>query len=439
MQKLLVVCSTFLLVACGGGGDDASPTPTCVAPKVLQNGVCITPAPIPTPTQNGSLLQASFDKQAGMLTLEWQDIATNELGYRVERKVESAIAAVTAVTSVWNTVEDLPAYDGQGQKITWKKPITTQGEYRVLVKLPTENRVLLTNASKQSLTISPNIQANIILSKVEPLNDKVDISIQAVGFTPTLVSYYVDLSRVSSLTSTVAPSFILPWDTAHLADGNHLLAARLEIAKDNYLFISRAVKIDNPIKLKELQVKRGEGVNRDTVNVLALASADVGIKQVQLFLNNQPLAILTEPLQCIMTFDGCTGIYGYGWDIPVSSLLFGQNELLVRAESMQGAIAERTAQYHKDDNPVISLIRPTIAEIVHKDLIVSGTVVDELDDIAVSIKLRDVEIYSGANKNFSTIYDMSSLPFGTYTITVTAKAKTGNAATATSWVSYRAE
>lgn len=131
MQKILVVCSTLLLVACGGGGDDASPTPT----------------------QSGSKLQASFDKQASTLTLEWQDVSTNEIGYRVEQKVESAAAAVTAVTSVWSTVEDLPAYDGQGQKITWKKPITTQGEYRVLVKLPTENKILLTESNQQTLIV----------------------------------------------------------------------------------------------------------------------------------------------------------------------------------------------------------------------------------------------------------------------------------------------
>ena len=112
-----------------------------------------------------------------MLTLEWQDIATNELGYRVEQKVESAVAAVTAVTSVWNVVEDLPAYSGQGQKITWKKPITAKGEYRVLVKLPEQNKVLLTAGSAESLIVSPDVQAFIIFSQQEPVRGSVNLSV----------------------------------------------------------------------------------------------------------------------------------------------------------------------------------------------------------------------------------------------------------------------
>ena len=218
MLKLLSpLCAVLLFAGCGSDSSESS-VPSITPPIITSQA-----------TQSGSKLQASFDKQASMLTLEWQDVTTNEVGYRVEQKVESVVAAVT---SSWVVVEDLPAYDGQGQKITWKKPISTQGEYRVLVRLPEQNKVLLTDGSAESLLVSPNIKASLVFSQQEPVRGSVNLSVQIAGITAKSVRYYKDLFALGS--ATTSPDFMLAWNATNETDGVHQILAQIEVSPNNY-------------------------------------------------------------------------------------------------------------------------------------------------------------------------------------------------------------
>jgi hypothetical protein len=412
-QKMLKVlsplCMVLLLAGCGGG--DSEPTPT--------------PTPTPTiQTQSGSQLQASFDKQAGMLTLEWQDIATTELGYRVEQKVESVVAAVT---SSWVVVEDLPAYDGQGQKVTWKKPMTSKGEYRVLVKLPDQNKVLLTAGSAESLMVSPDVQASIIFSQQEPVRGDVNLSVQVTGVTPVSVKYYNDLFAVG--VAKISPNFMLAWLASRETDGVHQILAQIEVSPNNYVLIQRQVQIDNPnLSLRDITLNQ----TLNSLRVGTQATSSAGVKKLQLFIDNQPFTVITSPKRC--EDPSCSP---YEWNISLDQFGFGNHEIKIKAEDNSGEIAEKTTTFLKNAQPQLLLTQPIDGQIIGNTFQIAGSITDDEADPLLVISLRDLEIYRGVGKQFSTNFDMSSLPFGTYTLTFSITPKTGSIVTKTVQVNYQ--
>jgi len=410
LKVLSPLCIALLLASCGGDSGESTPTPT----------------PTPTiQTQSGSQLQASFDKQAGMLTLEWQDVATNELGYRVEQKIESVVAAVT---SSWIVVEDLPAYDGQGQKVTWKKPMTSKGEYRVLVKLPEQNKVLLTAGSAESLMVSPDVQASIIFSQQEPVRGSVNLSVQVAGVVPKSVRYYKDLFGLGS--TTTSPNFMLAWNASNETDGVHQILAQIEVSPNNYLLIQRQIQVDNPsLSLGDITVNQILG----SLRVGVRATSEAGVKQLQLFIDNQPFTVLINPKDCV----GVSSCFPYEWNVSLDQFGFGNHEIKVKAEDKSGEVLEKTSTFLKNAQPQLLLIQPMDGQIIGNTFQIAGSITDDEVDPLLVIKLRDLEIYRGVGKQFSTTFDMSSLPLGSYTLTFTITPKTGSIVTKTVQVNYQ--
>lgn len=416
MLKLLSpLCAVLLFAGCGSDSSESSAPPT--TPPIITSQA----------TQSGSKLQASFDKQASMLTLEWQDVTPNEVGYRVEQKVESVVAAVT---STWVVVEDLPAYDGQGQKITWKKPISTQGEYRVLVKLPEQNKVLLTDGSAESLIVSPDIQASLVFSQQEPVRGSVNLSVQIAGITAKSVRYYKDLFALGS--ASTSPDFMLAWNASNDTDGVHQILAQIEVSPNNYLLIQRQVQVDNPnVAVRILSIADYGGVLHFGVT----ATSDVAIKQLQLFIDGKPFGIVTELTRCFLEKDLVP--YAYQWEVNKQQLAFGTHEIKIKVEDNMGEISEKTTTYLKNDAPTINLVKPQDGEIVGNILQVTGSITDDEADPLLVIKLRDLEIYRGVGTQFSTSFDMSSLPLGSYTLTLLVTPKTGSSIAKTVQVNYQ--
>lgn len=414
MLKLLSpLCAVLLFVGCGNDSSELPVSPT--TPPIITSQA----------TQNGSKLQASFDKQGGMLTLEWQDVTSNEVGYRVEQKVESV---VTAVTSSWVVVEDLPAYDGQGQKITWKKPISTQGEYRVLVKLPEQNKVLLTDGSAESLIVSPDIQASLVFSQQEPVLGNVNLSVQIAGVTAKSVRYYKDLFAIGS--ATISPDFMLAWNTSNETDGVHQILAQIEVSPNNYLLIQRQVQIDNPnLSLASITVNQ----IGDSLTVGTRATSDAGVKQLQLFIDNQPFTVITNPKDCFAE----SKCFPYEWNISLANFNVGHHEIKIKAQDNVGEIAEKATTFLKNAAPQVLLTQPIDGQIIGNILQVAGSITDDEADPLLVIKLRDLEIYRGVGTQFSTSFDMSSLPLGSYTLTLLVTPKTGSSIAKTVQVNYQ--
>ena len=414
MLKLLSpLCAVLLFAGCGSDSSESS-VPSITPPIITSQA-----------TQSGSNLQASFDKQASMLTLEWQDVTTNEVGYRVEQKVESVVAAVT---SSWVVVEDLPAYDGQGQKITWKKPISMQGEYRVLVRLPEQNKVLLTDGSAESLLVSPNIKASLVFSQQEPVRGSVNLSVQIAGITAKSVRYYKDLFALGS--ATTSPDFMLAWNATNETDGVHQILAQIEVSPNNYLLIQRQVQVDNPnLSLSSITVNQ----IGDSLTVGTRATSDAGVKQLQLFIDNQPFTVITNPKECV----GDSRCSPYEWNISLANLNVGNHEIKIKAEDNAGEIAEKITAFLKNAQPQVLLTQPIDGQIIGNMLQVAGSITDDEADPLLVINLRDLEIYRGVGTQFSTSFDMSSLPLGSYTLTLLVTPKTGSSIAKTVQVNYQ--
>ncbi len=398
------------LIGCGGNSDEST-TPTPVIPSL--------------PTQTGSKLQATFNQQDGMLKLEWQDISSSELGYSVEQKVDSAVAAVT---SSWVAVEDLPAYSGQGQQITWQKPISSKGEYRVLVKLAGQNKVLLTEGSAQSLVVSPSVDATIVFSQAEPVHDTVGVSIHTTGITPKSVTYYSDLAFQGTLTT--APNFTLGYIASRQIDGSHLITAKIEVTPNNYVLIQRQIQVDNP----DLSMQINSTTNLKNWSVTA--TSKTGIKEIVAYLDNQPIDLLTPPKKCSFPnsiSETCA------FNIDLNQLAFGSHELKFIAKDNGGEVLEQSRVFIKNSTPVINLDTPANGQLTGKTLHIAGSITDDEDDPLLVIYLRDLEIYRGVGKQFSVNYDLTSLPPGNYAIKLNVTPKSGTGTNLVVNVDYPAQ
>ena len=282
------------------------------------------------------------------------------------------------------------------------------------------------------LIVNPNIQASILLSTAEPLRNSVDLSVQIQqGITPKSVTYYSDLFKLG--TSTQAGSFVYGWSLASQTDGQHLLTAQIETAPNNYFFITKQVQVDNPnISLAAIKVSQ----SMSNLNIMTTATSDSNIKKVQLFIDNQLISTLTSPKVCTDNDYICSP-NTYEWNLDLQQFGFGNHQIKIKAEDNAGEVAEKTTNYLVNAQPQLTIANPLDGQIVGSSLAISGTVIDDEANPLLVIKLRDLEIYRGTTQSFATTYDMSSLPLGSYTLTLSVTPKTGSTITKTIQVNYQ--
>ncbi|MBK8327887.1 MAG: hypothetical protein IPL02_13200 [Moraxellaceae bacterium] len=271
-----------------------------------------------------------------------------------------------------------------------------------------------------------------MLSTAEPLRNSVDLSVQIQqGITPKSVTYYSDLFKLG--TSTQAGSFVYGWSLASQTDGQHLLTAQIETAPNNYFFITKQVQVDNPnISLAAIKVSQ----SMSNLNIMTTATSDSNIKKVQLFIDNQLISTLTSPKVCTDNDYICSP-NTYEWNLDLQQFGFGNHQIKIKAEDNAGEVAEKTTNYLVNAQPQLTIANPLDGQIVGSSLAISGTVIDDEANPLLVIKLRDLEIYRGTTQSFATTYDMSSLPLGSYTLTLSVTPKTGSTITKTIQVNYQ--
>ena len=123
-------------------------------------------------------------------------------------------------------------------------------------------------------------------------------------------------------------------------------------------------------------------------------------------------------------------------DLTARSTSKGNSDFSILSETFN-EMAEKITAFLKNAQPQVLLTQPIDGQIIGNILQVAGSIIDDEADPLLVIKLRDLEIYRGVGTQFSTSFDMSSLPLGSYTLTLLVTPKTGSSIAKTVQVNYQ--
>jgi hypothetical protein len=389
------------LSACGGGGS-GEPSPSPANP----------PPAGPTADDLGKARASGveFVLAAGTRTLEisWKDTFDGELGYRIE----------TLSGSVWVAAESLPPSDQPSALYEWTRIIDHSSTYRVVARRGIYDVPLENLAGHTDVTVAPAAATppSLELDHAEPVGGAVQVTVSAAGDARS-AEYFADASRIRK--STAAPTFAVPWDTRELPDGAHSLIAKIEQSDGGFIEVRRSVLVDNPNVAVSLHVGSDNAGIRE---LLATASADSGVHDVEFFANGQSLGVAAQH---------SSNTWTQSWD--TRSLAAGDFTLRVVATDNAGEQADASQTVTIDRLPVVTLESPVDGAIVPVAgvLPLRGSLADDLPGASVEIYFGDILVLDTAQRSFSFDYPLASFPAGQYTVTIVASDSSGQIATQT--------
>ena len=127
-----------------------------------------------------------------------------------------------------------------------------------------------------------------------PVSGSVTLNASAsdnVGVTD--VRFYVDNSSMALATDTTSP-YSATWNTTTVTNGTHTLKAVARDAAGNTTTSTRTVTVDNAKPVVSLAAPNGGAPVSGTVTLSASASDNVGVTQVQFFVDNSSTALATD-------------------------------------------------------------------------------------------------------------------------------------------------
>ncbi|MEN9416415.1 MAG: hypothetical protein RI988_35 [Pseudomonadota bacterium] len=258
-----------------------------------------------------------------------------------------------------------------------------------------------------TVTAIPADAPTIVVDRSEPLSGTVQLSLsKAVVGT---VTWFVDLRQIG-----VAPS--VSWATTGVANGSHLLVARVQPGTDSAYEIRRTVTLANSSITISTQVSGTTG----TIAVDAIPSSPFGITRVRATFDGVDAGTLTAPNACTSRFS-CPTNNAYRFNVDAAVAKSGNHTMVFTVTDGSGATQTASVPVPVNNPPLLNVTAPADGGFVFGTLSVSGTSsTDKTGAVTVTARLGDVQFLQTTSPSFAANYDVSGLAPGSYLLTVRA-------------------
>lgn len=413
---LIFSLTMMLLVNCGGGGSGSNP-------GALEN--------VDQASAQSSGLKATFSPDIGIVQMAWKDTFPSALSYRLESQ---------AADASWTELDGIPGNHGDGSILTLQRVVASDTTFRVQAVLPTHSVPLQTTEGETTIRVvlpKSTEPLMILLGQSEPVSGTVQLTVSGAP-SALSVEWYADLQSIGN--STFAPNFTALWDTGSLTTGTHLVIARVQTSPGSYIELRRTVEVNTPTVTVKVGIT-GMTIRDDSpYSPIYYAGADAvyvigtsayGIQSISASLDGQSLGTLTAPNGCLFFGPYLWGVVPaeiiecngpavhYLFPIDTATYRSGIYILTASATDGNGQTATITQTVSFANTPALALTSPSDGQLVYGTLAVAGTVTsDKPGPVTTTATLGSVPILNSQEASFSTTYDLTGIPAGSYTLTV---------------------
>lgn len=341
-------------------------------------------------------LAAAVDASGRRVTLSWRDVFPPGTTYRVESQPLAGGVPVQRA---------LVAGAGNGGTLTWSVDIGESTSFRVVAVRAGLTDLPITTAqgvAAASVAFSPAPPA-IIVDAAEPLSGTVRLRLSDGVVYPN-VDWFVDLNRIDSVEGAVGG--LVAWNTGSVANGDHLILARAQIATNSFIELRRTVRVGN-VLLDVTTTDYGDG----DLFLTAYANSSSGIASVDGSFAGTPLPRLTAP-NCA---DCGAQSSAYRWVIDRTRYPSGAYPVVVTAVDRDGNRKTVERQVQVNNKPVLTLRSPQRNEIVQGKLFISGQAsTDRPGVLRTTATLGGLTVLDTTALSFETSFDLAGLTPGPY-------------------------
>ncbi len=254
-----------------------------------------------------------------------------------------------------------------------------------------------------------------------PVSGTVTLSATAsdnVGVTD--VRFYVDNSTTALATDTTSP-YSASWNTTTVTNGAHTVKAVARDAAGNTTTSTRTVTVDNAKPVVGLSAPGGGGPVSGTVTLSATASDNVGVTQVQFFVDNSATALATD----------ATSPYSASWNTTTVSN--GAHTLSAVARDAAGNTTLSAPVVVTVANPDVTA--PTVAVAAPTGPVsgvasLSASAADNVGVAGVQFFINGTAVGGeDTTSPYSTSWNTATVANGSYTVTARARDAAGNITT----------
>jgi len=344
-------------------------------------------------------LLATLDTSGRRVTLSWRDVFPTGTQYRIESQTAGAAFVIRA------TVD---GSGGTGANLSWSADLSESATLRIIAVRAGRTDVALKTAQGATTTavVVATVAPTIVIDRSEPLTGTVRLSI-GNGVAYPLVEWFINLNRLGNVAATAGNP--INWNTETVASGEYLILARLQTATNTFVEVRRTVRVANVSLTGRL-----EEPTSGEIQVVARATSASGISNVEATINGTSLGRLTAPncATCAAPSES------YRWILDKSRYPSGSYAIRITAIDREGISKSVDLTLEIRNPPTLTLDTPGDYDIVHSKLSVRGRVgSDRAGPIRTVITLGSVTVLDTTSTNFETVFDLSGVPGGGYTLT----------------------
>ena len=399
----LLVC----LVACGGGSGMGTTMPPATSGDTAQ---ALADA-------QAAKLSASLDPITKLATLTWSDTFPAGTHYAIEQM---------SATDTWTQVDSVPGLAGAGASVSWTHTTNVNSTFRVAATLTGSAMPLQTAGGATSVQITvPATAPSIVLDQAQPVSGTVNASI-ANGGTYSSVSFYLDLTLAG--TSTSAPAYSTPINTAGLIAGSHQLIARLTSAPDSYIELRLTFQVMAGELTLAVGIPGPPGPEPPAPVLLVSASSQYGITSISASLDGHALGTLTAP-NCIYagTLGALCNAYTYQFAFDPVATGSGPHTVQVTATDGNSVTVTQVFTVTVTNPPSLTVSTPVDGALINSTLPIQGSFATDKQGatVSLSVTLGDLPVLSTSQSPFTASFSLAGVTPGGYTLTATATDSTG--------------
>lgn len=346
-------------------------------------------------------LSASVDSSGRRVTVTWRDVFAAGTSYRIESQGFGGAGYVARATVVGGA--------GAAATLTWSIDIEESTSFRVFAVRPGLLDVpLLTVQGVAAASVAfSTVAPTIAFDASEPLSGVVRLYIGNRVNYPR-VDWFINLNPIG--TTIGAAGNPIDWNTAVVANGDHLILARVQTATNTFTELRRTVRVGNVL----LEVSSADAANNE-LYLIARARSTSGIVRVSASFAGVPLGDLTSPNCSTCASSGDS----YRWIIDKTKYSSGSYPLIVTAVDKDGYRKTVETQIQLRNPPVINLQSPQRYDIVQGRLPIRGQVsTDRAGRLRTLVTFGNLSVLDTNALSIDSSFDLTGVPGGLYVMTV---------------------